>query len=225
MRERGIFGLHGYWSELAVDEEVDLVLVPASLADRAVLMEPLSVVEKAVEAALRVHEPGAASALVFGAGPIGTLAAFVLRLRGLSVSVHSLEAPSHPRAALLASAGIEYLAALGDASADIVIEAAGSPTACVQAVNCLAPLGVCVILGAPDSTGDFPFRSLITGNRTVLGSVNASPHSFALAARDLELFPREIIAGMIDRFDFARFDQTILAPQASRPKLVHVISD
>ena len=90
----------------------------ASLADRAVLVEPLSTVEKAIEIALRLHEPGVETALVLGAGAIGILAAVVLRLRGLSVSLHSLEPEDHPRANLIRDAGIEYLPLMTGCRAD-----------------------------------------------------------------------------------------------------------
>lgn len=225
MRERGIFGLDGYFADYAVDEEDDLVAVPASLVDRAVLIEPLSVVEKAVAAALRLHEPGAATALVLGAGPIGILAALALERRGLAVAVHSLEPPDHPRAALLAGAGIEYLPELGTREADIVIEATGSASSAVAGIERLAPLGVAVILGAPDAPAHFPFRRLIVGNRCVIGSVNASPEAFAAAVEDLASFDGGLIKRLIERTPLARFRENILGPPALAPKLVHVLAD
>lgn len=224
MRERGIFGLDGYFADYAVDEEEDLVPVPASLVERAVLIEPLSVVEKAVTRALRLHEPGASTALVLGAGPIGMLAALVLGRRGLSVAVHSLEPPDHPRAVLLGEAGIEYLPELGSREADIVIEATGSASSAVAGIEHLAPLGVAVILGAPDAESEFPFRRLIVGNRCVIGSVNASPEAFASAVDDLAAFDGALVDRLIARTPLARFHENILGPPAAAPKLVHVLA-
>lgn len=224
MRERGIFGLHGYFADYAVDEEEDLVPVPPALVDHAVLVEPLSVVEKAVATALRLHEPGAATALVLGAGPIGILAALVLQRRGLAVAVHSLEAPDHPRAGLLRDADIEYLPELGAREADIVIEATGSASSAVAGIERLAPLGVAVILGAPDAPGEFPFRRLIVGNRCVVGSVNAGPEAFAAAVEDLAAFDGAWVARLIERTPLARFRENILGPPAPAPKLVHVLA-
>ncbi len=224
MRERGIFGLHGYMCEYAVDEEDDLVPVPASLAERAVLIEPLSVVEKAVATALRLHEPGAATALVLGAGPIGILAALVLQRRGLAVAVHSLEPPDHPRAVLLGQAGIEYRHQLGSRQADIVIEATGAADSAVAGIELLAPLGVAVILGAPDAPGLFPFRRLIVGNRCVVGSVNAGPEAFSAAVEDLAQFDAALIGRLIRRTLLESFRDNILGPPAPAPKLVHVVA-
>lgn len=224
-RERGIFGLHGYLADYAVDEEEDLVRVPASLVDYAVLIEPLSVVEKAVETALRVHEPGARRALVLGAGPIGILAAFVLQLRGLEVAVHSLEPADHPRAALLAGAGIAYRPQIEGPEADILIEATGSAEVAFAGIERLAPLGVAVLLGADDASGRFPFRKLIVGNRAVIGSVNAGPGAFAAAVEDLGRFERRILERLIRRLPLEAAAQSILGPPEAAPKRVHVVAD
>ena len=96
-RERGIRGLDGYQTEFVVDKEQYVVRVPAELEAVGVLMEPLSIVEKAIDEALRVQIvrcPEAAitpdwivgrRCLVAGLGPVGLLASMVLRLRGADV--------------------------------------------------------------------------------------------------------------------------------------------
>ena len=93
-RERGINGLDGYQTEFVVDQEQYVVRVPAELEAVGVLMEPLSIVEKAIDEAIRlqlVRCPEAATTpdwifgrrcMVAGLGPVGLLAAMVLRLRG-----------------------------------------------------------------------------------------------------------------------------------------------
>jgi glucose 1-dehydrogenase len=106
--ERGITGAHGYFAGLVLDAAEDLILIPAALAGVAVLAEPLSVVEKAIESGLRAHPDHPESALVLGAGPIGLLAALAFQVRGFPVAVASLEDGDHPRARLLRRAGIPY---------------------------------------------------------------------------------------------------------------------
>src|SRR5215475_1346041 len=49
--ERGIKGANGFLTEYAVEEEAYLVKVPRTLADVAVLVEPLTVVTKAADQA------------------------------------------------------------------------------------------------------------------------------------------------------------------------------
>jgi threonine dehydrogenase-like Zn-dependent dehydrogenase len=220
--ERGILGLHGYFRDYAVDREEHVVAIPESVADVAVLLEPLSVVEKAVATALQVHEPGAAYAVVLGAGTVGILAALLLQLHGLRTSLRSLEPPDSARATLIQSAGIEYG---GEAKADILIEATGSPAAILGGIEMLAPLGVMVVLGAAEAEGRISFRRMVVENQMVLGSVNASPEAWRRAAGDLPRMPRNILSRLIHRVPFDRFAETILSPQSvsGAPKLVHML--
>jgi threonine dehydrogenase-like Zn-dependent dehydrogenase len=221
-RERGIFGLHGYFCELAVDAERDLVLVPEGLAEFAVLAEPLSVVEKAIETAMRLRVEPAVTSGVLGAGPVGLLAAMALRARGLDVWLRSLEPPDHPRAKLAERAGARYLGTL-DAKADVVVEATGSADAAFTAIRSLRPLGVCALLGAAAGAGQISFRDLVVGNQIVFGSVNAAPESFTLAIEDLGRFGPATLREMIERRPFHDFPQSIAAPSAGTAKIAHVI--
>ena len=96
-RERGIRGLDGYQTEFVVDKEQYVVQVPTKLEAVGVLIEPLSIVEKAIDEAVRlqiVRCPEAAitpdwivgrRCLVAGLGPVGLLASMVLQLRGAHV--------------------------------------------------------------------------------------------------------------------------------------------
>ena len=223
--EAGIFGLHGYLREYAVDAEADLVRVPAGLAPRAVLVEPLSVVEKAVASALRIHEPGVRTALVLGAGPLGILAALILSLRGLEVSVHSLEPPAHPRAGLIERGGLRYAPQLDGIIADIVIEATGSSAAAFAGFGALGPLGVYCVLGSPNAMGEMPFLDLMRHNKTVFGSVNASPEAFTRAVEDLGSMDRALLDAMIERASLAEVRRTVTEPAPAAAKIVHVVGD
>jgi len=221
-RERGIFGLHGYFCEMAVDSERDLVAVPERLAAFAVLAEPLSVVEKAIQTAMKFREEPPVTAGVLGAGPLGLLAAMALRTRGLDVWLHSLEPAGHPRARLAEQIGVRYVRSL-DLQADIVVEATGAFQAAFAAIRCLAPLGVCAVLGALAGEGHVSFRDLVLGNRIVFGSVNASPEAFALAIEDLGRFDAAMLRKLIERRPFSAFPESIAAPSAGTAKIAHVI--
>jgi threonine dehydrogenase-like Zn-dependent dehydrogenase len=219
--ERGIMGAHGYFAELAVDQAEDLIPVPEALRPSAVLIEPLSVVEKAVRLALRAIEHTPRSAVVLGAGPIGYLSALALLSRGMAVVVSSLEPDCKP----LRQAGAEYCRTRPQ-PADIVIEATGSGQAAFDTVRLLAPGGAAVILGARNSAGESPFHDLITGNRKVIGSVNASTADFQAAVADLARFPCAVIQGMVERLGRKEFRRSLtgVRPVPSRPKLVHVLA-
>ncbi|MBC7928304.1 MAG: alcohol dehydrogenase catalytic domain-containing protein [Bryobacteraceae bacterium] len=219
--ERGIMGAHGYFTEQAIDRETDLIRIDFTLRDRAVLLEPLSVVEKAVARALESHQGQPATALVLGAGTVGLLAAGVLRLRGLEVDLVSVEASGSRRASLAQAAEVRYLQK-PDRKADIVIEAAGPPEAADVGLRALATLGVMVVLGAYETRQPAPLLNLILGNQTVLGSVNASPEHFSLAAKDLGRLPEAITSGLIQRLGFGEYRRTLTGVPLDAPKIVHV---
>ncbi len=220
--ERGILGLHGYFTERAVDAEEDLIRVPLKLVDCGVLIEPLSVAEKAIARALAVHEGEPRTALVLGLGPIGMLAAMVLKARGFGVRVQSLEPLDHPRAAILELQDIPYESVL-TGSADIVIEATGSTEAALLALRQMPPLGVMVVLGAPDGAGPVPFLRMIVNNQTVVGSVNADLEAFHAAVEDLARFERRALAALITRTRFSDLRRTLTGAPMVAPKVVHVL--
>jgi threonine dehydrogenase-like Zn-dependent dehydrogenase len=221
--ERGILGLHGYFTERAIDSEDDLVRVPAALIDFGILIEPLSVAEKAIARAEDVHEGEPRRALVLGAGPIGILAALALKLRGYAVRLHSLEPAGHPRAALLATQGIAYETALSADAADIVIEAAGSAELALAVLSQMAPLAVMVVLGATGATGAVPFLRMIVNNQTVVGSVNADRQAFAAAVADLARIEPRVLRGLIARSHFADLEGSLTGPPPAAAKRVHVV--
>jgi len=225
--ERGIVRLHGYFSDYAVDDRRYLLTVPAGLLDVAILIEPLSAVEKAVAVALNMHNRyysfDPPRALVLGAGTIGILAALVLRARGFDVAVASLEERDHPRGRVLESAGIPYTTVDRAPQADIVIEAAGSADALTNGARSLERNGVMVILGAPNATAAFPYRDLIVRNQSLIGSVNASMESFEQALADLARFDRRVLDAMIHRVRFDDFERSLLGPLGPYPKIVHML--
>lgn len=224
--ERGIIGRHGYFAETAVDAASDLVRVPLMHLEYAVLIEPLSVVEKALERAMEVHPGEPSRALVLGAGALGILAALALQARGFSVEVFSLEPPDHPRAAMIRSQRIAYQTTLDpDHPADLIFEACGDASAAFAALHALAPLGVMVVLGAGDGAGAVPFLRMIVNNQSVVGCVNASPSSYQLAVEDLASFDPAVLRAMIERRKFSDFESSILGPPARAAKLVHVIRE
>ena len=222
--ERGIFGAHGYFTELAVDRAEDLIRIPRNTAAFAVLVEPASVVEKAVDMALRLHQGHPRVALVVGAGTIGLLAAMVFRLRGLEVDIASIEPPGSPRARMVQATGARYLTK-PDRTVDVAIEAAGAPEAAAAGFQSLAPLGVLILLGALEWQVPMSLWNFIGGNQIVAGSVNASPAAFRQAAEDLPLMPADVLRSMIEHRRFRDFRRSFLGEPSAAPKIVHQIAD
>jgi threonine dehydrogenase-like Zn-dependent dehydrogenase len=222
-RDRGVLGAHGYMAAFAVDRAEDLVALSPEAARFGVLVEPLSVVEKAVETALRLHPGEPRTALVVGAGPIGLLAAMSLATRGLAVAIHSKEPRDDVRARIAEAAGARYIddaAAVG--MADIAIEAAGAAEAAFLALARLRANGVCGLLGARPGTGEMPFRRMVLENQTVFGSVNASRDSALAAAANLARFDARALHAMLRRVRFDAFPASVTAA-ADAVKTVHII--
>ncbi|MGD0249931.1 MAG: glucose 1-dehydrogenase [Thermoplasmata archaeon] len=209
--ERGIGGAHGYMAEEYVEVPEYLLRVPAALRPVAVLLEPLSVVEKAVFQGQRVLDrkeptpgqpkPATPSALVAGTGAIGMLAALVLRLRGYEVMALDRHGEETPAAAVLARAGATHanvapgMDALAGHRFDLVVEATGSVALDFSLVDRLGPNGVLVLTGIPDAAGPATpvaggtlLREVVLGNQAIVGSVNANRTYFESGLRDLTVF-------------------------------------
>src|SRR5438477_1651731 len=94
--ERGIKGAHGYMGEYYAETPAFMVKTPPALRPFAVLLHPLSIVEKATFQAWKIQERmlcHAKRAVVLGAGQIGILGTILLRLRGLAVHVYAKSPP------------------------------------------------------------------------------------------------------------------------------------
>jgi threonine dehydrogenase-like Zn-dependent dehydrogenase len=223
-------------TEFAVDQEQYIVRVPNELEPVGVLMEPLSVVEKAIDEALRVQMvrcPDAAATpdwfhgrrcLVAGLGPVGLLAAMVLRLRGGEVYGLDVVDANTARPKWLGGIGGTYIDGrevpadqvekkIG--AMDLVLDASGIAELEFNLLDALALNGVYVLTGIPG--GDRPFqipgaelvRQLVLDNQVMLGSVNAAHGHFQMAADDLaqaHLRWGTLIAGLItNRYPWDQF--------------------
>src|SRR2546427_2250598 len=167
--ERGIRGLHGFCAERYAERPEYLFPLPDEIAAVAVLLEPLSISEKgwrqvsAAQRRMTIWEPR--RAIVTGAGPVGILAAVLLRLRGLDVTV--VERTAKPdRRALLARIGVGYAAtavppldegAGPQGHAAVILEATGSSEVAFAAMDLVGPNGALILTsvtgGAPSLRG------------------------------------------------------------------------
>ncbi len=205
--EHGIKERHGFLAEEVVEDARFLHRVPPALRDLAVLVEPLTVAEKALAQVRQVQERleghAGRTAVVSGAGPVGILGAITLAAAGFETCVWSLEPESDPKAELLASLGIAYepaarasLAQLGArlGSVDVLFEATGAPAVTFRALEALGHNGVLVLFGLPGGERALQVdaaevvRRVVLRNQVVLGTINAGHDDFAAAIRDLGVF-------------------------------------
>ena len=215
--ERGIKNLHGFMTELVVDDERWMHAVPRALRDVAVLVEPLTIAEKALIQVDQVQqrlpwacdfEPGRGRtachrAVVIGAGPVGLLGAMALVARGFDTSVYSREQAPNPKADLVASIGARYFSAQDTTleqlaeevgNIDLVYEATGASAVAFQMMKVLGTNGIFVFTGVPGRKAaievdtDVIMRNLVLKNQVVFGTVNAGVEAFQAAIRDVALF-------------------------------------
>jgi threonine dehydrogenase-like Zn-dependent dehydrogenase len=202
--ERGIGGLHGFMSERYAEDPRYLIRVPPSLRQVAILLEPLSIVEKGFDHAFRMQERTAWSprvAVVLGAGTVGVLAAACLRLRGIETFVVGREHSGTARDAFIAELGIQYVSTnevalealpMRVGRADIVFEATGAAAVVMPAIQLLGPDGVAILASVTGGERRFEVdvatwnRQIVLGNQLVFGTVNAGKRHFEQGVRDLE---------------------------------------
>ena len=207
--ERGIKGADGFLTDYVVDDEAFLVKVPRALADVAVLVEPLSVVTKALDQAHQIsarlsYEPGPQRGLVLGAGPIGLLGAMVLVADGFETLVYSRDSEESQPAELVRSLGAQYAPSTlhptieslreGWGQFDLVLEAVGFAPLMLLATQMLRPNGVLALTGVPSEASKSEvnagraLRNLVLRNELVFGTVNAGRRDHLSAIQHLEQF-------------------------------------
>lgn len=206
--ERGIVRADGYLTEFVLEDERYLIPVPHALREVGVLVEPLSVVCKAVAEYTMLRERFAFEmphprALVLGAGPVGLLAAMAFSANGSETYVFSREPEGGPRAALIAAFDGHYISSerLGVAdlrqhigTVDVIFEAVGVPLVAWGALPTLAPNGVYLLTGVPASGEPMPgdlrrwMRDIVLQNQVIIGIVNAGPSAYEQAVIRLEQF-------------------------------------
>jgi glucose 1-dehydrogenase len=202
--ERGINKHHGYLAEYYVEDHQYVVPLPDSLSETGVLLEPLTVAEKAINQAfeiqrrLKVWEPRRAA--VLGSGTVGLLATLALRLRGVEVTCLSLRPAPYRNSDLIEELGATYIStqetSIADAARergpfDIIIEATGFSPLVFEAAEALGKNGVLVLVSVTggDRRADIPSDAInqgfVLGNKVMVGSVNASPGDFVRGVDDL----------------------------------------
>lgn len=203
--ERGISRLHGFLTERVVDHADFAIKIPASLGILGVLLEPISVVEKAIRHAYKIQERlgiwRPRRAIVLGAGPLGLLATMLLRIRGLEVVNFARSRAPNLNAQLAEKTGARYVsaqdgdlksvaAALGNV--DLIVEATGYSPLVFEAMERLGKNGVLVLTGIAGGDrksdavhADHILQGFVLGNKVAVGSVNASRVDFEQGVGDL----------------------------------------
>jgi threonine dehydrogenase-like Zn-dependent dehydrogenase len=209
--ERGIKELDGFMSQRWRIEPDYAIKIDRSLGLLGVLLEPTTVVAKALEQIAAVGdrsfwEPH--TALVTGAGPIGLLAALLLRQRGLDVHVLD-RVTSGPKPELVRALGARFhggaVSGIG-LEPDVVVECTGVGSVIAEVIHAVAPGGVVCLtgVGTGGRTGSGPTGAELAAdavlkNKVIVGSVNANRRHWYRAGEALARADRAWLARLVSR--------------------------
>jgi threonine dehydrogenase-like Zn-dependent dehydrogenase len=213
--ERGIKGRHGYLAEYYTEQPRFLVKVPERIAPFAVLLEPMTVGEKAVDQIRKIQSRlfwGPERAIVLGAGTIGLLAGMLLRLDGIEVYFYD-RAEKGSRRDIAEAMGATYIWAdqhelanlpgqIGNV--DIVLEATGYSPLAFEAMDVVGKNGIVCLSGVSGGERQLSIHAnqlnmeMVLSNKVVFGTVNANPRHFRAGIRHLVTIDA-LVPGLLSR--------------------------
>ncbi len=207
--ERGIKEIHGFMSERWRTEPEYAIKVDPSLGILGVLLEPMTVITKALEQVVMVGQRAfwePKTALVTGAGPIGLLAALRLSVRNLDVHVLD-RADTGPKPVLVRDLGATYHTGSVldlDFDPDIIVECTGVGSVIGDSIQKVKSGGIVCLtgVGAGGSTGRTTAdvaAAAVLKNNVIVGSVNANKRHWYRAGENLARSDREWLSRLITR--------------------------
>ncbi len=218
--ERGIVSRHGFMAEYYSEHQSVLTRIPAEFEGIGVLMEPLSIVEKALRQTFKIQERlpwTIENAVVLGAGAIGLLGAILLRLRGINTYVLDQSDSGGFKSQMIAGFGAHHVdsrqtpvsqVAADAGRVDFVLEATGYPPLVFDAHQHLAMNGLLCLVGVSGGSHQVTIaaeefnNSQVLGNRLVFGSVNAGLEDFRAGVGDMDQIEQKwpgLLASIITR--------------------------
>ena len=233
-REHGILHLDGFMTELVVADRHNLHPVARELRDVGVLVEPLTIAEKALLAVNEIQKrlPWGGRrhrAVVLGAGPVGLLGAMVLVNAGFDTWVYSRSPKPNAKAAVAEAVGARYISSAQTSieqmaeevgNIDLIYEAVGASQFAFETLKHLGSNGIFVFTGVPRGEAPVVFDTerimynLVLKNQMVLGVVNAGPEAFDNAVRDIGVFatrwPQAVRAMITGRFAIEAFHDPVM---------------
>jgi len=207
--ERGIKEIHGFMSERWRIEPEFAIKVDSSLGILGVLLEPMTVITKALEQILLIGQRAywePKTALVTGAGPIGLLAALRLSVRNLQLHVLD-RAETGLKPELVRALGATYHAGRVldlDFSPDVIVECMGVGSVIADSVQKVGAGGIICLTGvgaggvASRAVADVAAAAVLKNN-VIVGSVNANKRHWYRAGQNLANSDREWLSRLITR--------------------------
>lgn len=216
--ERGISRLHGFMAEFYTESADFLIKIPPAIREVAVLLEPLSIIEKGLKQAsdiqerLKIWRPQTAA--VLGTGSVGLLTVLALRLRGYEVHGFGKDKrDGYLNAELCEAIGATYDSTMETSVVDsikkygeydLIFECTGFSPIVFDAMQSLNQNGVLIlasVTGGERKTevpSDKINQQFVLGNRVMFGTVNAGREHFEMGVKDLAL-AEAMYAGWLKR--------------------------
>jgi threonine dehydrogenase-like Zn-dependent dehydrogenase len=207
--ERGIKEINGFMSERWRTEPEYAIKIDSSLGILGVLLEPMTVIAKALEQVVAVGQRSfweARTVLVTGAGPIGLLAACVTSMRGKEVHVlDRVETGVKPE--LVRALGATYHSGgvldIGF-EPDVIVECTGVGSLIADSIQQIGAGGVLCLTGVgggglSDLAVADVAAKVVLRNNVVVGSVNANKRHWYKAAQALVQADRTWLSRLITR--------------------------
>lgn len=229
--ERGIKQIHGFMSERWRIEPEYAIKVEPSLGLLGVLLEPTTVIAKALEQVVFIGrrafwEPR--TLLVTGAGPIGLLAALAAKMFGLDVHVlDRMESGSKPD--LVRALGATYHSGrVQDIGVvpDAIIECTGVGQVISDSIQAIGSSGTVCLTGVghggviiADATANIAAAAVLKNN-VIVGSVNANKRHWYKAGNLLARADRTWLTRLITRIERPEDFTKALARQPDDIKVV-----
>ena len=207
--ERGIKEIHGFMSERWRTEPEYAIKVDPSLGILGVLLEPMTVITKALEQVVMVGQRAfwePKTVLVTGAGPIGLLAALRLSVRNLQVHVLD-RVETGPKPDLVHDLGATYHTGSVldlDFAPDIIVECTGVGVVIGDSIKKVKSGGIVCLTGvgaggvASRAVADIAAAAVLKNN-VIVGSVNANKRHWYRAGQNLASSDREWLNRLITR--------------------------
>jgi threonine dehydrogenase-like Zn-dependent dehydrogenase len=235
--ERGIKEIHGFMSQRWRIEPEYAIKIDPTLGILGVLLEPTTVVTKALEQIGLISrrsfwEPNVV--LVTGAGPIGLLAALSLKIWGVE-EIHVLDRmESGSKPDLVRELGAIYhsgsVADLGF-EPDAIVECTGVGQVIVDSIQKVGPNGIVCLTGvghggvvtsAPTAN---VAAAAVLRNTVIVGSVNANKRHWYRAGQTLAKADKSWLAKLITRVEKPENFMNALERQPDDIKVVIQFSD
>ena len=212
--ERGIVGEHGFMAEYFTSPADNLVPIPDHLADQGMLVEPISIAEKANDHAFSTREPfewRPESACVLGNGTLGLLTLWMLGREFDRTYCVGRRSRPDPTIDVIDELGATYVDSRETSveeipdvheAVDYVFEATGYAPHAVQTVHALAPNGVGALLGIPgpwefEIDGGALHKEIVLHNKCLIGTVNSHVKHFEAAVDTLEAMPDWLLEDLV----------------------------